>query len=126
MKKLTLIALVVLFAATGAYADQKTFNGTVTIGGGTETDGTASDTLSMGLSSNVTAMYEDSDSTQTQWYAIATAHQGGTEIYATAQDVTSIYKLVAGKTPGDAPDFEGIPSTSTDSTVWSEGAWKAL
>ena len=126
MKKIAIITAVFLLFSTGAFAQQKTGTGTLTLGGGTETGGATSDTLSMGLSSNVTAMYEDSDTVQTQWYAIATAHQGGTEIYATAQDVTGIYKLVAGKKPGDAPSFDGIPAASDESTVWSDGAWKAL
>ncbi len=129
MKKIALILCVLMLTATGAFATQQYFStGSVSVGGGTETDGDTADMMNCGLSANVTAMYEDSDTTQTQWYAIGTFHTGGTEVYATAQDVTSIYKLDAGKQPGSSETtlFNGIPAASDESTVWSEGAWTSL
>ena len=123
MKKITVFVLATMFLmfASFSFADQVIATGTLTIGGGG-----GSDTVTMGLSNNVTAMYEDGDVVKTQWYAIATSHLGGTQIYGTAQDVTNLYKLVDEKSPGVVATFTGIPADSTASSDWSTGVWEAL
>ncbi len=126
MKKIMLILVALLLIATGAFADQTKATGTLTIGGGNKNDGTASKTLTMGLSNSVVAVYEDGDTKQTQWYAIATAHPGGKQTYGTAQDVSSLYKLKDERTPGDTPDFTGMPADDSASSTWSGDKWEAL
>lgn len=127
MKKIILVSAVLLLITTGAFADQTpSSGGTLAIGGGAKNNGDDSDTLSMGLSNSVQAVYEDGDVIQTQWYAIATAHPGGKQTYGTAQDVSSLYKLVNERTPGDDPDFSGMPADNTASETWSGDVWEAL
>jgi hypothetical protein len=122
MKKILIITSVLLLIASAGFADQVTSTGgSLAIGGGDSTD-----TLSMGLSSNVSAVYEDGDVTKTQWYAIATSHLGGKQVYGTAQDVTNLYKLATEKTPGDAADWTGMPTNNTSSNEWSSGVWVKL
>lgn len=125
VKVFVLMAILLMFASISS-ADQVTAEGTLTIGGGNDSTGAATDTISMGLSNNVSAVYEDGDVTQTQWYAIATSHLGGTQVYGTAQDVTNLFKLTNEKTPGTAADFSGMPADNTASSDWSSGVWEAL
>jgi hypothetical protein len=124
IKILVLMVFLVMFS-TVSFADQVKATGTLTIGGGTFTGGTAP-TLTMGLSNNVTAVYEDGNVVKTQWYAIATSHLGGKQTYGTAQDVTNIYKLAVEKTPGTEASFDGMPADNTASEDWSSDVWKAL
>ena len=136
MKKILFVALLVMamvspsFAAsTGIGADQ---TGTMTIGGGAKNDGTGdTDTLAMGLSSNVHGYY-DTDGTSAapaQWYVIGTYHLGGNNVYGTAQDITSLYKLADddAKTPGELYTWgSGLPADSGDSNTWSGTVWEKL
>ncbi len=124
MKKvLTITAALLLLASSGFAAQVDSVGSDLTIGGG----GTpATKTMSSGLSSNVSAVYENGGATKPQWYAIATSHLGGKQVYGTAQDVTSLYKLAVEKTPGVAANFEGMPEDSTASSSWSTGVWKKL
>ena len=123
MTKIKLLVLITMFLmfASFSYADQVTATGTMTIGGNGTTD-----TITMGLSNNVTAVYEDGDVVNTQWYAIATSHLGGTQVYGTAQDVTNLYKLTTEKSPGTVATFTGMPANNTSSADWSTGVWEAL
>lgn len=130
MKKIFLITALLMFVASSAFAvglgvDQ---TGTFTIGGSADSGGTATDLLTCGLSSNVHAYYntDGTSAAPAQWYTIGTYHVGGTEVYATAQDITSLYKLDAGKTPGDLFTWTGLPTDSGSSNVWSADVWKQL
>lgn len=122
MKKIFLIAALLLImtvpaiAAVGVEA-----TGNLSIGG---TDTT--DVLTCGLSSNVYALYDNDGATRTQWYVIGTYHLGGTEVYATAQDITSLYKLTDGKNPGDQFTWTGLPADSSASSSWSGDVWEQL
>ena len=126
MKKVILATAIFLlmtapaFAATTNGGDQ---SGTFSAGWATGVD-----VLSCGLSNNVHAVYYTDGATGTpaQWYAIGTYHIGGTEVYATAQDITSIYKLKAGKTPGNTFSWTGMPTDSGSSNIWSSGVWEQL
>lgn len=122
MKKALVITSVLLLLASTSFATQvASVNGSLTIGG---TAG--SPTMLSGLSSNVSAVYEPGASVKTQWYAIATSHLGGKQVYGTAQDVTALYKLVEEKTPGEAATFEGMPTDTGSSATWSSGTWTKL
>ena len=122
MKKVLVISALMLFVASSAFAAQvSSSGGSLTIGG---KDGTKE--LSMGLSSNVSAVYENGGADTPQWYAIATSHLGGKQVYGTAQDVTNLYKLKQEKTPGVAATFDGMPADSTASSDWSSGLWEKL
>ena len=123
MKKtriLFLMALMIMFS-TVSFANQVKEAGTLTIG-----NNTACPTLTMGLSNNVTAVYEDGGVAKTQWYAIATSHLGGKQTYGTAQDVTNIYKLKVEKTPGTEAEFDGMPADNSASEDWSNTVWESL
>jgi hypothetical protein len=118
MKKIYVLVAVVLMMATSSFAAQvPSSGGSLSLGTGTNPK------LSMGLSSNVSAVYEDGGAIKPQWYAIATSHLGGKQVYGTAQDVTNLYKLADEKTPGVAATFDGMPADSTASSSWSSGVW---
>ena len=104
------------------------------ISAGTAVDSTAGElqlvpasgpTLTMGLSTKVHARYLTS-SAPAQWYTIGTFHEGGTKVYATAQDVTKIYKKAY--TVGEDNDaaFTGLPTEGQSESAWSGGVWNAL
>lgn len=125
MKKLFLVTAILLLMTAPGFAatmgqDQ---SGTFSAGWATGVD-----TLSCGLSNNVHAVYytDGTAAAPAQWYAIGTYHIGGTEVYATAQDITSIYKLKAGKTPGNNFTWTGMPTDSGNSNIWSSGVWEQL
>lgn len=119
MKKTIILALAISLIASYGYAAQTSESTNFTLGT------TAGETTTVGLSNEVTAMYENGGDTSPQWYAIATTHKGGDKIFATAQDITNIYSQ--GKTPGDVPStWTGMPTGSGDSNVWSGDLWKAL
>jgi len=122
MKKVFIIASVVLMVASTSFATQVTSSGgSLAIGG---SDATAIPvTLTMGLSSNVKAVYENGGGTKPQWYAIATSHLGGKQVYGTAQDITNLYKLAVEKTPGTEATFSDMPTGPGMSSTWSSGTW---
>lgn len=129
MKKLFLVSALVLIMVSPVFAasgDEMT--NTFSVGGGQDSNGDATQTLTCGLSNNVHAVYYTDGSTTapSQWYSIGTYHIGGTEVYATAQDITSIYKLKAGKVPGNTYEWTGMPEDSTASATWSSDVWKQL
>lgn len=125
MKKIFLVTVLLMFMALPAFAEGLATDttGNLTIGG---TDST--DTLTSGLSSNVHAYYNTDgvSGAAAQWYVIGTYHLGGTEVYATAQDITSLYKLDAGKTPGALFTWSGLPTDSGTSNIWSGDVWTQL
>lgn len=119
MKK-TLLALSIMIILTSGVAFAATYKGTMTIGGSGDNP-----ELSMGLSNEVRATYaEDGGGDPAQWYTIATYHIGGTRVFGTAQDITSIYYL--DKDSGGEFEWTGMPADGTDSEVWSEDVWKRL
>jgi hypothetical protein len=127
MKKILLITALLLFVASSAFAgigDDSV--GSLSIGGGTTAAGVVSDVLTCGLSSNVHAIYDNDGVASTQWYVIGTYHLGGTQVYATAQDITSLYRLDAGKVPGDVFEWSGLPEDGASSNVWSSAVWVQL
>lgn len=126
MKKVFVITLTLLLMVSTSFALTDPVTGTLTVGGSADAAGDATDTLAMGLSANVSAVYEDGGAVQTQWYAIATSHLGGKQVYGTAQDVTALYKLANDKVPGTPADFAGMPADATASSSWSSGVWKQL
>ena len=86
---------------------------------------TTKPTLTMGLSTKVHARYVTSD-TPAQWYTIGTYHEGGTKVYATAQDVTKIYKKSYTVGEDAATAFTGLPTEGQSESQWSGGVWNAL
>jgi len=98
------------------------------IGGGNDVAGVATDALNVGMSSQVTAVYENGSGagTNPQWYAIAASHLGGEQVYGTAQDVSNTYKLSTPKTPGAVATFTGMPADSSSSNVWDNATWEKM
>lgn len=125
MKKIFLATALLLLMTLPAFAEGLATDqtGNLTIGGSDSTD-----TLTSGLSSNVHAYYNTDGvaGAAAQWYVIGTYHLGGTDVYATAQDITSLYKLDAGKIPGSLFTWSGLPTDSSASNVWSQDVWVQL
>jgi len=122
MKKIFLITVMLLVICAPAFAAIGVDStGTLSVGG---TDTT--DTLTCGLSSQVHAIY-DTDGvagTPAQWFVIGTYHVGGTQVYATAQDITNIWHQ--DKIPGKAFVWSGLPEDSAASNEWSGDVWEQL
>lgn len=123
MKKIMLLILVAIFTASSAMAvDYDNY------GSGTAIDAArvvcgATDTLEIGLSPKIAALYRTNAATNPQWYLVATVHIGGTEAYATAQNVTKTYKKTysAGTAITDAFSGLGTAPASEDDfgTGWA-------
>jgi hypothetical protein len=114
-----LILLAFLMMASPAFA------GTVNSDASTLTlETTGTPPVSMGLSNSVHAQYVTNAATSVQWYAIGTYHEGGTKIFATAQDITKIY--FKSHTSGDTSDITGLPTAPQSESAWSAGSWAAL
>lgn len=81
--------------------------------------------LTIATSPGVFAYYEDDTTTQPQWYAIGTLHQGGTKAYATAQNSTSILHYEFTTSPLVATSLSGLtfPTQTAAASVdgWPEG-----
>ena len=127
MKKVLYILVFVLFVTTPVFAEDYSnlnsgsFTTNFTLGGTTD------ETLTVGMSNEVRGLYRiESGATQPQWFAIATYHIGGNNVYGTAQDITNIFKLTDGKEPGSEFTWSGLPEDSTASNEWSSGVWEAL
>jgi hypothetical protein len=131
MKKILSITVALLLMSSSAFAlgqgvDQL---GTFSVGGtNTGNPSLPAPTLSCGLSSKVHAIYytDGTGPAPAQWYSIGTYHLGGTDVYATAQDITGLYKLRLGKVPGNLFEWAGMPEDSTASATWSAGLWTAM
>lgn len=126
MKKLLTISVMMLALisfAGSAFATEDTFSAQeLTIG---TNDGVTAD-LVIGLSPKVSARYINpggSDSTA-QWYSIATAHAGGSTIYATAQDLNNIYTKNFTTGTAVVKTLLNIPGTATSASDWSTNGWK--
>ena len=116
MKNIFLSLLLVLIFASFSLA------GTAQSAGGVlEFTETGADEIA--LSPNVSAEYTDgvnATNVAKQWYVAGTTHTGGNFTYATAANITKIYKLknnAAGNRFGDMPD-----SVQSES-VWSTSGW---
>ena len=125
MKKIVLLSIFTVFiCGTSSFAALQ-----VSSNSDFEMGKTAGKTITVGLSSNVTAAYENGGETDPQWFAIGTAHTGGTQVYGPAQDVTNLYKLVNDKATGqtiDSTTFSGMPQDSDSSNDWSSGVWEKM
>ena len=110
---LTVLIMCFLFAPMNAFSSDG--NWTVAADGDEEILLGDTDQVSVSLSTNVEAFYEDGGSGL--WYSIATSHTQGTRTYATAQETTGI--LFVESLTTDPPD----PASSTD---WSTGSWEKL
>jgi hypothetical protein len=120
MRKAIILALAMSLIASYAFAAQQVSTSTNFELGSTKT-------TVVGLSSQVTAVYENGGGSATakpQWYAIGTYHLAGDKVYGTAQDMTNIY--VQDKDPGSTFDWAGMPADNTASSEWSDGVWSAL
>jgi hypothetical protein len=87
--------------------------------------------LTIGVSPGVYAHYEDDDQAgNVQWWAISTAHQGGTKIYGAAQNNSGTFFISAGTNTITGPlttseDTYTLPDSdqSASDTYWSDSAW---
>ncbi|HEX9778710.1 MAG TPA: hypothetical protein VGA63_11235 [Geopsychrobacteraceae bacterium] len=103
----TSFATVLQHASTAVAGETLEANSTVT-----------GEELSLDFSPKVMAMYGDDGVTgAVQWYVIATYHIGGTKTYATAQNITSIYKA------DDTLDFTDVILTEASVEAWSGDVW---
>ena len=94
MKTIFLTIFTVFCLASSAFAvNDLTDDGALEIGGATDSNGVATNSLIIGLSPRVTARYftDGTNETAAQWYAIATLHPGGNVGYGTAQDVNNVF-----------------------------------
>jgi hypothetical protein len=127
---LTLLSVLILSANAFAVASA-TDSESLTIGGGNDEDGNATQEIKIGLSPKVVAHYftDGTSTTTAQWYAIATVHPGGNVGYGTAQDVNNIY-MQWYDTGSDAeafveniPNEKGAPSAQDPPEDWSGMGW---
>jgi len=75
------------------------------------------------LSPNVTAQYTDgvnATGVAQQWYVAGTTHSGGNFTYATAANITKIYKLA---NDADGNRFADMPDTTQSESLWSDNGW---
>lgn len=125
MKKLAVfLALFAFFTASSAFAADYD-NVTDGIPGGRLICG-ATDTLEVGVSPKVAALYRETHTgtTPPQWYLISTVHIGGTEAYATAQDITKTFKKSFKAGDDTAEGIWGTLATvPTSENEWSTGGW---
>lgn len=113
MKKSLIFLVLIMFAATAAFAKDVTSNDE----GLTITANSSTGPVIAKLSANVRADINYTAAT----YAIATKATNGTKIYATAADDTSIYaKDGTAKTPLAAADLGDASDSSAFASGWTE------
>ena len=87
--------------------------------------------LTIGVSPGVFAYYEDdANANNVQWWAIATAHQGGTRIYGAAQNNSGTFYINVGTntitgpltTAANTYELPDQDQAASDS-YWSTSAW---
>jgi hypothetical protein len=84
--------------------------------------------MTISVSPGVFAFYRDDGQATPQWYLIATAHNGGTKYFATAQNSTSVFKQEDTASPITLGELEGLDYPDQDQAAsedyWSDGnAW---
>jgi hypothetical protein len=90
------------------------------------TVGTAEDNVEFTFSPSVAGLYGDDDD-DNQWYVISTYHSGGTRTFATAQNITSIYKTITTDAAGEEVrilSFDDVIDTPASMEDWSTGVWE--
>lgn len=127
MKKVLLIAALIVSVATPGFASVFTddsADGQIVCGA------TNGNSLSIGLSPNVTAGYTVANNTGVNdFFVIGTYHTQGDEVFATAQTLTKIYTASAadsGQTM--ATIFDTVPQTAANAASdaqWSGDLWTA-
>ena len=124
-KKSLIVVMAVLLLPMAAFAGN-TNNGTA----GSPLELTAAGTgtsLTIAVSPGVFAYYEDDATTTPQWYLIASAHQGGTNVYATAQNSTSIFRQAPNVAPIELTTVTGMTYPTQLEAVsedyWSDSSW---
>lgn len=83
--------------------------------------------VEVSLSPSISAVYIQptavADKAEAQWYAIGAGHPGGTQVYATAQNITNIYT----KSIADATELTTvlgeIPESKVSESDWSTNSW---
>lgn len=123
---LVLVLAAVLISMPVFAAQVESAAGVLTIGGGNDINGNATDELSIGLSSQVSAVYENGGVANPQWFAIAASHLGGNQVYGTASDITNLYRLDTPKTPGEQADWAGMPADPDSSNEWQGDVWEIM
>jgi hypothetical protein len=110
-KNFTLLIIAVFLVAFGSPAFAAT--ATNTAGQALTLGGTNTEDLELTFSPQVLAYYGEDGATSPQWYVISTYHSGGNTTYATAQNITSIYKKV------DTKSFTDVITTEASASDWS-------
>ncbi len=125
MKKLTFLALAFLIILSGQSFAASTDN---TAGGAGSALELAD--LTVGVSPGVYAHYEDDGTAgNVQWWAISTAHQGGTKIYGAAQNNSGTFYINVGTNTIEGPLTAGTTYALPDSDeaasddYWSDADW---
>lgn len=121
MKKMTSLLLAfavsVLVFASSAMAYEKAGTGELQMG--------VPAMKPIGLSPKVYGIYytNGTDAGTAQWFAIGTAHPGGNEMYATAQNLTNNYKktFTAGTTINSA--LFALPASPNSADAWTDALW---
>jgi len=120
MKKL-FILLVILSCFPAVSFSQQTGSGTVTLGaGGNLPDGTASDTLDVSLSNQVTIVY-DGTTHSGDTFALETYHDKGTRLYLSSSEDAKIYYQEAA-----IPDSAPTVTAPAVGTSMDHSGFKAL
>jgi len=123
MKKIILVLFALMIASPALATDFTNYSGSL-LSGSKLTCGTGANQMEIGLSPKVAALYRINATTPAQWYLIAAVHIGGNEAYATAQDLTKIYKhpYTAGSdTPASL--LTALPADMTSESQWSSAGW---
>lgn len=79
----------------------------------------------IGLSPKVVAKYKSdgTDSTDTQWYSIATIHPGGNKVYGTAQNINNVYSQDHATGSDVDASLDKIPASANSASDWSTNNW---
>ncbi len=125
MKKITFILIALMFVfSSGAFAAliDESSSGTIVCGAG-------GDELEIQLSPKVFAAYSGLDRVGTRdFYIIATYHEAGSRVYATAQTLAKIYKATSTSANNLATLYGQVPNSVANAESedqWSGALWSA-
>ncbi|WP_321370686.1 hypothetical protein [uncultured Desulfuromusa sp.] len=125
MKKIFIISSLFLLLLSSAALATTTDNATAGAGSALELAD-----LTIGVSPGVFAYYEDDNNGgNVQWWAIATAHQGGTRIYGAAQNNSGTFYIDVGTNtitgPLTADETYTLPNQdqAASDSYWSTSDW---
>ncbi|MBW6499701.1 MAG: hypothetical protein K0B09_15040 [Bacteroidales bacterium] len=128
MNKVMIIGLLFVttfFMASSAFAANfDSTPGEIVVGGTADTSKKI-----IGLSKGVIVRYENPGDapSNAQWYTVSSVHNGGSEGYATAQNLTNIMKspFTTGSTVAEIAAFlQSMPDVETSAAKW-DGTWKS-